>query len=57
GLDMFGSRVSIQSASSNFMKHPAYTPQISKINGQHQYHHPPPPFAATPFALVLLLTC
>ena len=38
---MFGSRVSLQSASNNFMKHPAYTPQSMKPNGNHQYSHPP----------------
>ena len=40
---MFGSRISLQS--SNFMKHPAYTPHANKTNGHHQpyVHQPPPP--------------
>jgi hypothetical protein len=40
-IGMFGSRVSLQSTSANFMKHPAYTPQSNKTNGHHQYSHPP----------------
>lgn len=40
-IGMFGSRVSLQSTSTNFMKHPAYTPQSAKTNGNHQYSHPP----------------
>ena len=44
GINMLGSRVSLHPASSNFMKHPAYTPQSNKINGHHPYHqHPSPP--------------
>ncbi|CAF2092420.1 unnamed protein product [Rotaria magnacalcarata] len=57
-MDMFGSRVSLHSSSSNFMKHPAYAQQQqqqpNKTNGHPQYnnnnqnnhnhhHHPPPP--------------
>ncbi len=42
-IGMFGSRVSLQSNSTNFMKHPAYNPQPNKLNGHHQYHPPPPP--------------
>lgn len=40
-VGMFGSRVSLQSTAPNFMKHPAYTPQSIKPNGNHQYSHPP----------------
>jgi hypothetical protein len=50
-MGMFGSRVSLQSTSANYMKHPAYAPQSNKTNGHHQYSHlpsnlssrPPPP--------------
>ena len=42
-IGMFGSRVSLQSTSANYMKHPAYTPQSNKTNGHHQYSHPHPP--------------
>ena len=42
-VGMFGSRISLQSTSNNFMKHPAYTPQAAKTNGNHQYSHPPQP--------------
>jgi len=42
-IGMFGSRVSLQTNSSNFMKHPAYAPQSNKMNGHHQQHHHQPP--------------
>jgi hypothetical protein len=45
-MNMFGSRVSLQPAAPNFMKHPAYAPpqpaaQVSstnKLNGHYPYH-------------------
>ena len=56
-IGMFGSRVSLQSNSNNFMKHPAYTQQTNKINGhqhqQQQYSHPPPPTSRPPPPTIL----
>jgi len=40
-IGMFGSRVSLQSTSANFMKHPAYQVPSNKMNGHQQYHPPP----------------
>jgi hypothetical protein len=52
-IGMFGSRVSLQTSGSNFMKHPAYAQQANKINGHQQQHHYPPSASSRPHPTIL----